>query len=386
MSDDSKINEQVAYLERTALLEKKRKEVLEKELVVKDHRLDHELLRLSESEKDKEIAKTTTYGRLSDDAVEKLKQENNDYMIAAKNKMRFINEDFSNAIPFYRKNLILVGGVTGDGKSTTAANVIAGIIEEPLKTGPNRRRVLVLTNEEKTEDVYNRVLCLFKGWSYVNHDKFTDAQREFFNNSYIHLRNKITVVDNTYNGRFGVTTTLEGICSVFDNLIANKEHYDAVIIDYYQNVQQSTNDPRLNEFQVQAALAKRLDQYKNIYPAPIVVLAQVRPVDDSNTPFKIRIEGSKTISNVCTCSVELIPDKKLRKTSWIIHKSRFNEAVGSDIETGFDSGRHVVYDESFIAKINEMRARLEQQAIDKTIGMQMVAEEKTDGSDPEKTQ
>ena len=356
MSDDLKIKEQTEYLEKEALREKKRKEVLEKELIVKDHRLDNELHRLAEAEKNKELTKKADFGILSDEAVEKLKKENTEYMYAARTKMCFINKEFDGAIPFYRKNLILVGGVTGDGKSTTAANIIATVFGKDKGDG-TRRRVLVLTNEEKTEDVYNRVLCLLKGWSYVNHDKFTDEQIAFFNDSYTHMRKYITVVDNTYNGSFGVTSTIEGICSVFDNLLANKEYYDVVILDYYQNVQHSTNDPRLNEFQVQAALAKRLDQYKNIYPAPIVVLAQVRPVDDANTPFKIRVEGSKIISNVCTCSIELIPDKKLRKTSWAIHKSRFNEAVGIEIETGFRNGLHVEYNDAFIAGVAKILSR-----------------------------
>ena len=378
MSEENKISQEevMAYIERDAAREKKRKEVLDKELLVKDHRLDNEIKRLSEVEKDREIAKKADYGTLSDDAVEKLKKENTEYMQAAKTKMRFINEEFDDAIPFYRKNLILVGGVTGDGKSTTAANIIATVFRQLTKDG-RRRRVLVLTNEEKTEDVYNRVICLMKGWSYVNHDKFTDEQIAFFNKSYSYLRKFITVVDNTYGGSFGVTSTLEGICGVFDNLIEKNEFYDVVILDYYQNVQHSQDDPRLNEYQVQAKLAKRLDQYKNVYPAPIIVLAQVRPQDESNTPFKIRIEGSKSISNVCTCSIELVPEKRERRTDWTIHKSRFNEAVGITIQTGFDRGLHVAYSDEFKATVARMQAAREQEVFDKQVKMPIVKAEET---------
>lgn len=375
MSDEIKVKEQLSYIEESALLEKKRKKVLEKELVVKDRRLDNELVRLAENDKDKEIAKNANYGALSDEAIKKLEKENIDYMLAAKSKMCFINDTFDGAIPFYRKNLILVGGVTGDGKSTTAANIIKTVFTQKKDDG-KRRRVLVLTNEEKQEDVYNRVICLIKGWSYVNHDKFTNEQINFFSESYKHLKHYITVVDNSFGGGFGVTTTLEGICGVFDNLIANEEYYDVVILDYYQNVQESRNNPELTEYKVQAALARRLDQYKNLYPAPIVVLAQVRPVDESNTPFKIRIEGSKAISNVCTCSIELIPDKKLRKTSWFIHKSRFNEAVGEEFKTGFDKGSHVKYDDAFIDTVAKMQAARDQREMDKTIRMPEVTEKK----------
>jgi len=383
VSDDEKIKEQLEYIERDAAREKKRKEILDKELVVKENRLNNELQRLTDAEKEKELAKNADYGALSREAIEKLKKENTDYMSAAKKKMGFINKTFDDAIPFYRKNLILVGGSTGDGKSTTAANIILGIIRQPLNDRP--RRVLVLTNEEKTEDVYNRVLCLTKGWAYVNHDRFNDEQVNFFNSAYAGMSKVVTVVDNTYEGGFGVTTTLEGICRVFDNLLSKGEYYDAVILDYYQNVQFSTNDPRLTEYQVQAALAKRLDQYKNIYPAPIVVLAQVRPRDDANTPFKIRVEGSKVISNVCTCSVELVPNKPLRKTAWVIHKSRFNEAVGQELETGFEKGQHVMYTEEFRDNIARMNAKEEKDRADRSIKMPVVTEnkeEKKDDNDP----
>jgi hypothetical protein len=376
MSDEIKITpeETTAYIEREAAREKKRKEVLEKELTVKDHRLTQELDRLSELKKEKENTKNTNYGILSDEAVEKLEQENTDYMQAAKNKMRFVHEQFDDAIPFYRKNLILVGGVSGDGKSTTVANIIWAVLRQPHSDG-KRRRILVLTNEEKTEDVYNRIICLSKGWAYVHHDKFTKEQIEFFNKSYKFLRQVVTVVDNTYGNGFGVTSTLEGVCGVFDNLIANKEYYDVVLIDYYQNIDTSTEDPRLTEYQVHAKLAKRLDKYKNVYPAPIVLMAQVRPVDDSNTPFKIRIEGAKMIYNVCTCTIELIADKTLRKTDWKIHKSRFNDALGATIMTGFDRGRHVIYDDAFRDAIARMLAAREVRAFDQQISLPVVTAE-----------
>lgn len=376
MSDENKITpeEAIAHMERDALREKKRKEVLDKELIVKDHRLDTELQRLALAEKEQATVKNTDYGTMSDADVEKLKQENTSYMLAAREKMRFINQEFDDAIPFYRKNLILVGGATGDGKSTTAANIITTVFRQSAEGG-RKRRVLVLTNEEKTEDVYNRVVCLLKGWAYVNHDKFTDEQIEFFNNSYQHLRKYITVVDNFFGGGFMVTTSLEGICGVFDNLLARSEYYDVVIIDYYQNVHHSNSDPRMDPFKVQAELAKRLDQYKNVYPAPIVLLAQVRPPDDSNTPFKIRVEGSKAINNVCTCSVELIANKQERRTDWVIHKSRFNEAVGANIQTGFSMGRHVLYDDAFRETVAKMIAARDTKQFDKNVKMPIVMEE-----------
>lgn len=367
MSDNNEIKDSViAHVDKVAAEEKFKKEVQLKELLVKDRRLTNELSKNSETDKDREIAKNANYGSLTPEKIVELQKENMDYMYAAKKKMRFMNKEFDDAIPFYRKNLILIGGATGDGKSTTVANIISESISQVDEEG-KRRKILVITNEEKAEDVYNRVTCLGKGWHYTNHDKFDDAKVKFLTEAIKPLSSVLTVVDDTYGGSSGVTTTLEGICDIFENLLANKTWYSAVLIDYYQNVDTSRMNPEMNQYQVQAALAKKLDKYKNRYPAPIIVLAQVRPADEANTPFKIRVEGSKSISNVSTCAIELVAHKEELKSQWIIHKSRFNEAVGAGIETGYDMGRHVEYNDEFRAKVQEMIAKREARSFDKIV-------------------
>lgn len=375
MSEENKkfIDPLHEQLERDALKERKKREVLEKELVVRERRANSAIEKIEEGDKASQIAKNTSYGALTEEDVAEKQKENTEYMYSARNKMSFINKDFDEAIPFFRKNLILIGGRTGEGKSTTVANIIREMLAKINPTTGKKRRILVLTNEEKSEDVYNRVTCLIKGYHYTNHDKFTDEQIKTFN-QYIKLLSAdgmITVVDDSYHGATGTTTTLEGICQVFDNLLAKKEYYDAVLIDYYQNVKESRKNPGMNEWEVQAAFARKLDQYKNIYPAPIVVLAQVQPPDaDRSTPFKSRIEGRKSILNVSTCCVEMIANREDFCTEWLIHKSRFNECVGESIVTGYDKGRYVVYDDEFKNKIAELKAKKEAKAFDKSINFE----------------
>lgn len=374
MSEDNKFVDPLhAKIEEGALEERKRKEVLKKELVIRERKADYTLTRIEQNDRDAEIAKSTDYGMLTEEDILQQQKDNTDYMLAARNKMPFINTAFDKAIPFFRKNLILVGGKTGEGKSTTVANIIREIVGTRDPVTKKLNKVLVLTNEEKSEDVYNRVTCLLKGWHYVNHDQFTDEQVTTFNNYIAGLSKVITVVDNTYRGSIGTTTTLEGICQIFDNIIAKwkttGEHYECVLLDYYQNVRSSRLNPELNEYQVQAALARRLDVYKNIYPAPIIVLAQVRPPDAENTvPFKIRVEGSKEISNVATCIVEMVANREELSTDWTIHKSRFNEKVGDTVTTGYDKGRYVLHSEEFKQTVAVMKAARANAALNKSIG------------------
>ena len=377
MSEETKIDPIFAQVEADALEERKKKEVLAKELIVRERKADTAIQRIDQGDKDSELAKTTDYGALTEADVLQKQKENTEYMLAARKKMPFINEEFDKAIPFFRKNLILVGGKTGEGKSTTVANIIRGMVAVVDKETGKKKRILVLTNEEKAEDVYNRVTCLLKGWHYVNHDLFTDEQIETFNKciGLLSRDGMITVVDDSYHGANGTTTTLEGICQVFDNLLANNEWYDAVLIDYYQNVKESRQNPLMNEWEVQAALVRRLDQYKNLYPAPIVIMAQVQPPDaEGSLPFKSRIEGRKSILNVATCAVEMIANREELCTEWVIHKSRFNQMVGETVTTGYNKGLYVEHTEEFKDMVAKMKAAREKAEFDKAVKLPEVKE------------
>lgn len=387
MSDEIKnsTEEMVKKIEEKAIFEKKKEEVQAKELKIRERRVDNEIEKMLERDKNAELSKTISYGEMADSELEKIQKDNTEYILAARNKMIFINEAFDRIIPFFRKNLILIGSETGYGKSTTVANIARETIKRMDETTKKRRRALIITNEEQPEDVYNRITCLVHGWPYTEHDKFTDEQIAEFNRYIKALSSNgmITVIHDTYGGASGTTTTLEGICQIFDNLIANKDWYDVVILDYYQKVQESRKNPGMNEWAVQAALANRLDGYKNVYPAPIVVFAQLKPSDEENTaPFKTRIEGRKAILNTATCCVEIIPNREESTTEWHIYKNRFcGESVGNYITTGYEKGRYVIWSDEFKDRISQMKAAREQAGLDRAINPMpaMPADEEPNG-------
>ncbi|HXN74861.1 MAG TPA: hypothetical protein VN855_00020, partial [Candidatus Acidoferrum sp.] len=183
-------------VEEKALLEKKKDEVQSKELKIRERRADNEIEKMQERDKNSELAKTINYSEMAENELEKIQKDNTDYILAARNKMIFINEAFDRIIPFFRKNLILVGSETGYGKSTTVANIARETIRRVDEKTKKRCRVLIITNEEQPEDVYNRITCLVHGWPYTEHDKFTDEQILEFN-KYIKALSKngmITVI------------------------------------------------------------------------------------------------------------------------------------------------------------------------------------------------
>lgn len=343
------------FQERLAI-EKRRQEVQDKKLVIEERRTKLEMERIAKAEHDLEIAKNTSFGALSPEEIERLRQVNRDYFEAAKTQMTFVCDTFTGIIPYFRKNVILIGAKTGEGKSTTVANVAFETVKQRCPDG-SRRRVLVITNEEKAEDVYNRVTCLAKGWAYTNHDKFTPEQIETLDEWMVKLTasGTMTVIDNDFKGGIGMSTSIEGLCTIFDNLIREQEFYDVVLIDYYQNFKYSKNNIHLNEYEVQAQVANALDKYKNIYPAPIVIMSQVNPPDEAGTPFQYRIKGRKIIMDIATCVVEMVAERDHFRTQWTIHKSRFNESVGNSFHTGFQRGRYVPYTKEFVTEVARLK-------------------------------
>jgi hypothetical protein len=370
-----------------------KKETSRKKILLDKTRVDAQLDRQKQDEEDFNILKKANFGRQTDDQIAAIIKDNQDYIDAARKKLDFITDSrksvegtlvgnglgFDVMVPFFRKNLILIGAQTGDGKSTAVANIAFNLMFQKNPVTGKPARILVLTNEERKEDVYNRITCILNGWNYTNHDKFTDEQIEKFNKSIPALASRITVIDNVHEGAHGATTSLEGLECIFEGVAASDDPPDAIVLDYYQNVITSKRDPTLDEWKVQARLSRVLDNYKNILPCPIIVLSQVNGPDEKGNPiFFYRIQGRKIIMTVCTCAIEMIVNKKHRVTEWKCWKSRFNECIGESVLTGYDKGRFVPYTEEFKAqreaeveayraKVAEREAQREQKELDRQL-------------------
>jgi hypothetical protein len=359
----------------------KRKEVLsEKEITLREHKVEIDLNNLIKNTSEIEIAKTIGFGKLTAGEIEQLVRENEDYMLAAKHSMNFINKEFAGTVPYFRKNLIVVLADTGHGKSTAVANIVYETISRINPATGKMGRVLVITNEEASEDFYNRITCFIKGWNYTKHNEFSDIQRKIFN-EYIPILAKggrLTVIGDTYQGISGWTRTIEGIKTILDSLIRDEVWYDAIIIDYYQNVTRSKLDSRLDINKCQEKFADMLDEFKTSYPAPIVVFAQInkRRDEEDTTPFNVRIKGRKIICDKATFIMELIPVHELRYSRWLVHKTRFTGTINKEVETGFDKGKFVPYSVDFKKNVATMREKELTEDAEKILGVAEKAEVK----------
>ena len=364
---------------------KEEKDLSQKKKELEVNRINVQYDRLKENEQIYAATNKSTFGIISDQRAEELAKESTEYFESSSNPILFINKEFDKIVPFFAKNLILIGAKTGEGKSTCVANIVKTIISQKNPKTNKIGRCLLITNEENIIDFYNRITCLLYGWHYVNHDQFTEHQKRTFANMIPTLRSRITVVDDTHKSNdtevTGQTTTVEGIEAIFKNMMRDGNYYDCILIDYYQGVTESTKDPSLNEYQVQRRLTHVLEKYRKIYPAPIVLMAQINPPDEEKkTPFQVRLQGTKIICTRATMIMEMIAHRKERMTEWLIHKGRYAESVGDVIKTGYHNGQFVKYDNDFIEEVQKIMDKREEEKINKLNGIKIEdSMEKEDG-------
>jgi len=330
----------------------KQDELFEKKRVIEEFRIETTYKEISEVKKDLGDLKSLTFDINNTGPMLRSIESGRQYMNAAGKRLRFVNDDFNGKVPFFQKNLLFFGAYSGDGKSTLTANICFDLVSQGKK-------VLVISNEELAYDVLNRVTCLGKGWAYTDHEKFTDAQKNILDESAVGLASRMYVVDNDYPGSNGyLTTSYEGVTSILEGIHSQSMKYDAIIIDYYQNISMMKSDPKADIYRTQAKFVKYIDQFKNRYPAPIILMGQLAPLTQENPlPFKQRIEGSKSVFNVATFAAEVRADKKGLRTEWTFHKTRFGECQGQSMYTGWDRGRYVPYDDEFKKKVADYLTR-----------------------------
>jgi hypothetical protein len=366
-------------LEEDKNLDKKKREFQEK-LIVDSYKYDNELAKISKNEEDIERLKNINVGVLDEEKINKIQQDNRNYLNNLNDSLVFLDVNLSKLVTAWAGNLILVGSKTGGGKSSLTANLIfTTILQKNPKTNKNRK-VLVISNEEASFSVYNRLTCLTKSWNYSDQDSFTEEQK----NLLIEYAGKwarlgVTVIENDGHG---LTTSLEGICSIFDNLIKNESHYDMVILDY---IQKCTDSKRANmqAWEVMKKTMEALDGYKNVYPGTLVVTSQLASQtsdgNDNERDFQDRIRGGKDILNPCTMGLELVPIREQLKSRFIIRKSRYRgELVGHSRDMGFKNGRFIPYSDDFK---KEVMARNENKEWQETVGKHIQDEKKEESKE-----
>jgi replicative DNA helicase len=341
--DNDSTNKLIERQKEISALEDKRKAIAKIET-------DQKYKRLIESEKKQSILKNYNLNDVKNAYISDMINSNDEYMENAKKRMFFIAKEFDRVVPWFPRNIVLIGAKTGEGKSTCTANIAFHTLRQ-------QKKVLILTNEEKNTDIYNRITCLIKGWAYTNHNEFTDEQKETFRHNIKVLSQFVDVIEDTMpmqdpdTGEVttisGVTTTFEGITGVLEGLINNGIHYDAIIVDYVQKVSMVESNPKASVWEASAKFMHWLDGFKNRYSAPIAVMSQLHSDKENKKDFQERIKGLKAIMDHCTCAMEMRSNPKEYQTEFVMHKNRWHgdKTNGQGTLLGWHRGKFVSKDD-----------------------------------------
>lgn len=245
-----------------------------------------------------------------------------------KNSLIFLNQNISKHFIAAPGSLIVVPSMTNNGKSTLTAHIAEAMLSKDKK-------VLILSNEEKEEDVRARISCIRKAISFGDYKtaKCTSEQiNEILDDAeYLAQDGKLVVISPKDEVDAYKVTTVKGVMTTLEKA---KKKFDAVILDYYTNVNMSETGSR-DPWHVNNQLATELNIFKDTAPFPIIAMAQCEGIRsdkkvedkgsldfDSNHPM-YRWKGGKSILIYATDIIELTKDFENSRSYLYAHKVRF---------------------------------------------------------------
>lgn len=330
-------------------------ELRQKEQELYKHKVTLNYNKMKENLIEQKDLMTLSFGPNSQEYAKKIVEKSKDQLNQTKKRMQMLKniDRLNKIVPLQPYEMILIGAKTGTGKTTACLNIVYTAII-------SKKRALVITNEETATDFYSKLACLFVGTNYPTLAQAPAETQQRVYSVVSELATRVKVVDADYGTSNGLslkrmTNTVEGISHVAHALIKEYEDgvepYDLIIFDYYQNVNQSLQNPTAKAWECQEQAAALLEKLRTHYPAPVVVLSQMKKEGKDEASFADRIEGRKVIANYATVVMELLIDRKSRKTDIVFHKGRNMEFPDQPVPVGWENGLFVEYTQEFAAKV-----------------------------------
>lgn len=328
---------------------------------VRTKKIDVEYEKYKEADRKTALLGELNFTEVPSGSVEKLIRQNREVFSSYRGAKAFIGPMFNGIVPFTRGEAILVCAETGGSKTSTAASIMWSTVKQKDPKTGEFGRVLVISNEERENDYFNRVACLAKledpsqtspeDWYYVNRGRFKQEQIDYFSDFITKFKGtgllNVIALDHVERaGELAFTYYIENIIAILDQVVQSPGKYSCVLIDYYQNIRSSLKRPLDSEWQVQAAFAASINAFKDKIDCPIVIMAQIDPDTDVKS-WKKRIVGTKAIAQPCSFVMEAISNKDSFTTDWIFHKARYADSAIRKLTTGFKYGLIVAKDEEF---------------------------------------
>jgi len=202
-----------------------------------------------------------------------------------------------------------------------------------------------MANEESKTDILCRIACLHLGYNFNDWKKGVmpvERQKECAI-LFPEIAKYVKILDATYKN--GLTTRLEGVQNALNAV--QEADFSACLIDYYQLIIHSTEDPNRGRYDVLNRLRIFFQRYIKTSNIPIVLFAQLHSLGKrASNELDSRIKECPTILETATVAIECVPNHEGLYTDFVIRKDRWG-LQGSKVRSGFKNGRFINYNDDF---------------------------------------
>ena len=264
------------------------------------------------------------------------------YNAMLEQKITFVNKILTNAVPLTMENLYLLCAYSGNGKSSCVANVAEPLWQE-------QKKVLVISNEESKQDVYLRIACLKLDLDFNDYKKGRMSKTDLAEASMLFpdIAKYVDIFD--VDNKDGATSTLEGVIEILE--AARDGKYSCILLDYYQNIIRSINEPTMSKYEILDRFRSYLMRFIKNSSVPVIACVQLHSLGKrNNKDLDSRIIAGPTIYQAATVVIEMVPNFKNWTTNFLIKKDRFG-LTGHRVELGFDNGKFVEITDEFKRKV-----------------------------------
>lgn len=233
---------------------------------------------------------------------------------------------------------ILIVGKSGKGKSTVLANILAHLVI----TNSIKKRILVISNEESTEDVYSRIACMVENVPWVDYRADTIPEADW-NRVLERMKDiaKVIVVQSITSGTMQYQYMEDFMVTMAhaEETQNDPDGFEMILFDYWQTVNQSRENLSLSSVEVSKQLGFYMKEFAARVPIPLVAFSQLK--GDENLDIKDRIENDKTLYNHAQDCIEIKPNFETQRTTFQFHKNRWGRLQGKFITVPFEDGMFI---------------------------------------------
>jgi archaellum biogenesis ATPase FlaH len=247
--------------------------------------------------------------------MEKFVQDTKDDIEFGDKILPFVGPRLTESVALCPKDYVLIGGVSGRGKSTLVSNIALPILEAGKK-------VVIISTEETAFEIMKRTMALKLGYDYGGEKNWEEYKRMRVLQEYKKYINNFIIIDYLYETKDGVrsmVSTMEGIENVLEGL--REEEPGVIIIDYLTKISTSITNPDLHSHTVIDNVAKIIEEFQKSAKIPIVAFCQLR-AQKGDDKFQERIKGRQSIYDYVTTAAEVISDPESNTTTIKFDKVR----------------------------------------------------------------